>query len=126
MRSSDGFVSGARPARRWPGWSSTAQESTSLTRMIWPACRRFCSGKAHRQLVPRLSREEATARWPKASAESLSWASWTSTGHHGPLPLAHHDTAEVMWLEEVEDDDGHAIVHAHGKGGGVHDLELLL
>ena len=39
--------------------------------------------------------------------------------------LALHDTLEVARNVHVEDIDGKVVLHAHGRGGDVHDLQSL-
>ena len=47
------------------------------------------------------------------------------SGDQLPHLLARNDSAEIMHTEKIKHDDWHLIVHAEGKRGGIHYLELF-
>src|SRR5688500_8744855 len=49
-----------------------------------------------------------------------------STRDQRPHFFTEDDALQVMWFEQIENDDGHLVVHAETEGGRIHDLELLL
>src|SRR6266851_6403469 len=59
-----------------------------------------------------------------ASRRTGSIMGRSSQGSHQRADLlTENDPLDVARLEQVEDHDGHVVVHAEGQGGVVHDLD---